>query len=507
MLSSGSCCVSSRGWVSSCQLRSQQEAETRWKHCALGKNLVAKSLTVLLYGDVVGYVTWEGSERSLRFRYTTDYLHRSVVPLSLRLPLSDEVYDNRRVAPYLESLVPENPATRRRWADQLSVSSTDAFVLLSKMGTDCPGAVQFVQEGDEERVLGRPAGLRELGEAEIADRLRRLADDSASWTMNDEHWSLAGQQSKFALAYSDGRWYRATGSAPTTHIFKPGIGRLQHQALVEYATMRAARTIGLDVAHVEFTTFEDQQAVVIERFDRVRGQNGIVSRVHQEDLCSATGRAPWRKYESDGGPMARDMMQLFRRNSTSPRHDAAALVDFMAVNYLAGAPDGHSKNIAMLLLPGRIRLAPLYDLATAFPYDLPGYRTVALSIGGKRNHGAVHPKDWNKVAEIVGMPAEEVHGRVERIARDLPTAYSEALAAVGSAASRQVAARSVNKMAKHCGATLDGFTHYARRQAASRASTDRESLPLRRASGIPTVPRVGGSDPDSGSSRGPRPDL
>ena len=51
----------------------------------------------------------------------------------------------------------------------------------------------------------------------------------------DEHWSLAGQQEKFALAQlfaRDGRamgWAEAKGSAATTHILKPGIGRLHHQ--------------------------------------------------------------------------------------------------------------------------------------------------------------------------------------------------------------------------------------------------------------------------------------
>jgi serine/threonine-protein kinase HipA len=33
--------------------------------------------------------------------------------------------------------------------------------------------------------------------------------------MPDEHWSLPGQQGKFALARRDDRWYEARGSAAT----------------------------------------------------------------------------------------------------------------------------------------------------------------------------------------------------------------------------------------------------------------------------------------------------
>jgi serine/threonine-protein kinase HipA len=67
--------------------------------------------------------------------------------------------------------------------------------------------------------------------------------------MTQEHWSLGGQQDKFALALIDGHWHEARGSAATTHIFKPGISHLSSQAMVEHATMSAARALGVDAAH------------------------------------------------------------------------------------------------------------------------------------------------------------------------------------------------------------------------------------------------------------------
>lgn len=415
---------------------------------------MAEQLTVVLYGSVTGRLSRDVGTGRLSFRYDGEYLNSPVpVPLSLRLPLDEAVYGARRMVPYLEGLLPEDPGTRRRWADMLGVDRPDAFNLLAGMGADCPGAVQFVPAGNEKSLTVRNAGLVELGETEIAARLRRLAADPASWVMTGEHWSLAGQQSKFALARHDGRWFQATGSAPTTHIVKPGIGRLRHQALVEHATMRAARAAGVDVAPCELWRFEDQTAVVAERFDRVRGADGRILRVHQEDFCSATGRVPDQKYEAEGGPMLRDMMRAVAAYSTAPSDDALAILDFLAVNYLAGAPDGHSKNIALLILPGQVRVAPLYDLATAFPYDRRGPFRVAQSIGGKRRIGEVKARHWENAALILGLPGEQVRQRVIHLAEVLPFAFSDALAEIGTPAAGEIAGRSVDKLAAHCGET------------------------------------------------------
>ena len=66
--------------------------------------------------------------------------------------------------------------------------------------------------------------------------------------MPGEHWSLAGQQEKFALTRLGGEWHEAKGSAATTHIVKPGIKILPHQALIEHVTMRAAAAVGVSTA-------------------------------------------------------------------------------------------------------------------------------------------------------------------------------------------------------------------------------------------------------------------
>ena len=51
--------------------------------------------------------------------------------------------------------------------------------------------------------------------------------------------------------------------------------------------LRLAASIGLPAAHTSFVSFGAESAVVIERYDRVTGDDGSVTRIHQEDLCQA----------------------------------------------------------------------------------------------------------------------------------------------------------------------------------------------------------------------------
>ncbi len=63
------------------------------------------------------------------------------------------------------------------------------------------------------------------------------------------------------------------------------------------------------------------------------------------------------------------MARIIAEHSSNPTEDRWAIGEFLAINYIAGAPDGHSKNVSLALWPDDIHVAPLYALATAFPYD------------------------------------------------------------------------------------------------------------------------------------------
>jgi serine/threonine-protein kinase HipA len=418
---------------------------------------MAERLAVLLYGDLVGHLDRDREATQPTFTYTADYADSGTVPLSLRLPIAERTYPAQRVEPYLRGLLPENPETRTRWADRLDTAPDDIFGILAVMGWDCPGAVQFCDPDRVDELRTRTGELQAVGDRQIAKRLRVLADQPASWSMPDEHWSLGGQQEKFALTLADGQWHEAHGSAATTHIIKPGIRVLLHQALVEHLTMAAAEALGVVMAGSRIVRFEDQWAIVVERFDRVVGQGGEITRVHQEDFCQALGRLPDAKYESRGGPTLADMVGLVRRQSTLLGDDLLALADFAIVNLVTGAPDGHSKNISLLLAPdGERWVAPLYDLATGLAYDSATVdRRVALAIGGERVFSRIRRKQWDKAAAVLGLPGELVIARVRTLARHFPDAFERAVATVADVpGAKEVAGRTIPELREHCAQLL-----------------------------------------------------
>lgn len=409
-------------------------------------------LLVLLYDEVVGVLQRPSAGEDPSFTYLPEYVRDGSVALSARLPIAEATYRPERVAPFLEGLLPESRETRERWARRLGTVEDDLFAMLSLMGWDCPGAVQFCLPEDLGRLSEQESSHEPIDEAGIAQRLRNLVTDPASWTMPDEHWSLGGQQEKFALASVGGVWHEARGGAATTHILKPGIKALHHQALVEHVTMAAAASLDVDIAGNRLMRFEDQWAIVVKRFDRFPGDEGAVLRLHQEDFCQALGRLPDRKYEARGGPTLADMVRIVGQQSSHRDDDLLALADFLIINVVAAAPDGHSKNISMLRVPTLTGIAPLYDLATGLAYGTDRVeRAVAVSVGGERQLARIYVKQWRKAANILGLPEDALRARVAQLAVGFPDAYESALTAISEApGAAEVEERSLPVVKAHC---------------------------------------------------------
>ncbi|MFC7620282.1 type II toxin-antitoxin system HipA family toxin [Microlunatus sp. GCM10028923] len=414
-------------------------------------------LAVLLSGEVIGHLNRTSVDQDPTFTYTRDYVRSGEVALSVQLPIQPGVHPAKKVQPYLFGLLPENDPARAAWSDQLGVDADDAFGILAVMGRDCPGAVQFSREEDLDDLRSRGHEFEPVSDLQIASRIRDLATSESSWTMPGEHWSLGGQQEKFALAQVDGAWHTAHGSAPTTHIVKPGIRQFRYQALVEHVTMSAASALGVNVAESDFVRFDDQWAIVVERFDRA-WSGGQVIRIHQEDFAQACGRMPARKYESRGGPRLADLIRVLTRESTDLSDDRLALADFLIINLVAGAPDGHAKNISLLRGRGFTGVAPLYDLATGLAYDARKVeRTVALSIGGERTASQIGRRQWEKAAVTLGLDANLLIGRVAALAADFPPTFEEVVLKLAGSVpgADEIAERAVPALVHHNQRILD----------------------------------------------------
>ncbi|MHA7132976.1 type II toxin-antitoxin system HipA family toxin [Oerskovia turbata] len=381
-----------------------------------------------LYGRVAGIIEREGGRT--RLNYLPEHLSDPLAtPLSLSMPVSPATYTARPVEAYLDGLLPDHQEVRARWARRAGVRPGNTLGLIAHVGMDVAGGAMFAREDEIADAIARPGALAPASEAEIADRLRRVRQDDAAWQADedDEHWSLAGAQSKFTLARTPDGWAFPEGSAASTHIVKPGIGRIRAQALSEHVSMRALALVGLDVAATEHRTFEDQEALLIARFDRRVGRDGRAVRVHQEDVLQAFGMDPRRKYEADRGPGVRQIADLLRvaAGAASVERFARAVV----ANQIIGAPDAHGKNYGLLLVGPSVTLAPLYDVATGLIPDGTGrlrYAKGAMSVGGERRFGDVEREHWEKFARALEVPTGLVLDWVDELATSLPAAFRQA---------------------------------------------------------------------------------
>lgn len=397
-----------------------------------------KKLYVVLYDQLIAELT-QDSSGAKKLTYICDAPPSAL--LSVALPYRHSPYPKKPTEAFIEGLIPEGEAVRQALAHEYNLSSwKNPFAILEKIGLECAGAVQFVAPKELENFANNQGDLVPLTQQHLEQRLQRLeSSPHKSWVMHRERWSLAGAQSKFALRFHNGQWCEATGAQPTTHIFKPGIHDLKDQALNEHLCLRALGRLGLPVAHTVYQRFGSSTAIVVERYDRINTDAGVF-RIHQEDMCQATSTLPERKYESSRGPSALTIITLLRQ--VCPPEDIETFIQALIANYLLGAPDAHAKNYSLLHLPnGQIRLAPLYDIASGFPYtsslsrdtysmDQPnnngipgkddGLEKAAMAIGGERRFGKVTSKHWTKFARDTGFDENRLRTTVQYMAQELP---------------------------------------------------------------------------------------
>jgi HipA-like C-terminal domain len=173
--------------------------------------------------------------------------------------------------------------------------------------------------------------------------------------------------------------------------------------------------------------FGDESAIVVDRYDR-RMVDGELVRIHQEDTCQALGKPPDAKYQNEGGPSPKDLAALFRTVMPPRAADDAVwrFLDALIWNWLIAGTDAHAKNYSLLLSGGEVRLAPLYDIASALPYGTNERRLrLAMKIGGDYR---VYPyrNTWERAAEDLGLNVDAVTDRVAHLALAAPDAFADA---------------------------------------------------------------------------------
>lgn len=378
-------------------------------------------------------------------------------PISLSLPLYTKQHNGNVVYNYFDNLLPDGSEIRTRIQRRFGCETSHPFDLLSSIGSDCIGAIQLSKE-----IMDIPdvknVRAKALTEADITGILRdyQNAPLGMSKKINEFRISIAGAQEKTGLLWYKNKWHYPFGTTPTSHILKLPIGVLKNEGIDlsdscenEWICMSIARAFGLPTADVFLQNFEDVKTLVVKRFDRKWSHDGKwLIRLPQEDLCQALGYSPGLKYESDGGPGIKSIMDLLMQSKSS-NEDRAVFIKTQILFWLLAAIDGHAKNFSIKLLNrGNFQLTPLYDIMTAYPLivrnQLPIQKLkLAIAVYGTKrkyySYRKIEPRHWLTTAVRIKYPNELIKKNleemfdmidtvIEQVSLEIPTDFPDYIA-------------------------------------------------------------------------------
>jgi serine/threonine-protein kinase HipA len=342
----------------------------------------------------------------LSFSYSDAWIATpGAAPIHPNLPLAPGPSDAPYVAAFFENLLPEGD---QRTVISMREQVSSVFALLARVGGESAGSFTLVPEGETPQApVYQPLTweqVRVLVHDDGTQSDERAAIERAAQDMPRPRMSMSGAQFKVLLHLDEqGSPARPMGNAPSTHILKPDIGRSDIKAFAsavnETIVMRAAARCGLPTANVAYQSVA--QACLVERYDRVRQDDGSVRRLWQADFCQLLGVQSGVKYEHEGGPGFKDCYDKLAL-SVQPAVDRRHLLRWLFFNLCVGNNDSHAKNLSMLATPRGLRLAPFYDMMCTRIYPgLPG--GFAFDIAGESEPGKLTDAHLADLAKTLGV--------------------------------------------------------------------------------------------------------
>ncbi|MCS5708750.1 type II toxin-antitoxin system HipA family toxin [Candidatus Berkiella cookevillensis] len=394
---------------------------------------MAKQLEHVLYvymnGIQVGVL--QQLPNDLSFVYQDDWLHnKNARPISLSMPLREETYIGDVVYNYFDNLLPDSVLIRKRIQARFQIKTNECFDVLSYIGSDCVGALQFLKEQKDFNQLKIKA--KKIDNVAIADLLKNYQSAPLGMgALSNFRISIAGAQEKTALLWYQDQWYVPEENTPTSHIIKLPIGMIKHSNIDlsdsvenEWLCLKILSAYDLPVNEASIEYFEKTKALVVERFDRVWDKDKKwLLRLPQEDFCQVLGMPSSLKYESDGGPGIIQIMKILE-GSKAVKTDRYQFMKTVFLFWILGAIDGHAKNFSILIeAGGRYKLTPIYDVISAYPLAIKRQLEwkelkMAMSLKSKNTHYHWHNmtlEHWLTMADKCQFPKEEMYNIINEV--------------------------------------------------------------------------------------------
>lgn len=301
-----------------------------------------------------------------------------------------------------------NKTLGRKGKDTDTADLSEITYLLES-GSDRIGALDF-QKSPTEYVprAANNASLKEL--LESAERVEQGVPLTTEIDQALFHGSSIGGARPKALIEDQGAKYIAKFSSSTD---------VYSVIKAECIAMRLAALAGLNVAPVKMVKTAGKDVLLIERFDRIRSDEGwlrksMVSALTMFALSDMTAR--YASYE--------DLAQIIRQIFSDPKDTLREMFSRLVFNILCGNTDDHARNHAAFWDGKELSLTPAYDIC---PQGRAGNEaSQAMKISGDNNLSQL--KICLEIAHHFMLSKEEakaIFGHIEATIRENWTAVCE----------------------------------------------------------------------------------
>jgi serine/threonine-protein kinase HipA len=409
---------------------------------------------VVLWGTVIGAVTWLEDREIGVFQYAPDFLRSGIQLSPLMMPLGEFPFEfpalPRNTFKGLPGLLSDSlpdkfgNAVIDAWleAQGRSADSFHPVERLCYIGSRGMGALEF-----EPATLGPPTSNRLVSVPSLVDLANRILDERAGlggvFTGRDDRQTMedilrvgtsaGGARAKAILAWNPQTNQFKSGQIPPEKGFEQvimkfdGISNNRDREIadplgygkIEYAYHRMAAQAGINMSPCWIHLEGGRSHFVTKRFDRTEQGR----KIHMQSL----GAMAHYDYFQDGAYSYEQALQVMKRLRL-PREDLVQQMLRAVFNVVARNHDDHVKNIAFLMdRRGRWRLSPAFDVTYAWQ---PAGRWTSrhqMSINGKRD--GIQRDDLISLASIAGIkkaPANELIDRVIKAVRLWPEKAEQA---------------------------------------------------------------------------------
>jgi serine/threonine-protein kinase HipA len=410
--------------------------------------MVNNDARVVLWGSVIGAITWLEDREIGVFQYAPDFLHSGIQLAPIMMPLGEFPYEfpalARNTFKGLPGLVADSlpdkygNAIIDAWlaSQGRTAASFHPVERLCYVGSRGMGALEY-----QPATLGPPTSKRAVEVASLVDLANQILDERAKcggvFSGDDDReaindilrvgTSAGGARAKAILAWNketnefrSGQVETGAGfeywimkfdgitSSSDTEVATPkGYGK------IEYAYHLMAVEAGIEMTTSRLHHEGGRSHFMAKRFDR--SANG--RKLHMQSL----GAIAHYDYRQPGSYSYEQVIQVIRRMGLS-RKDMDQQVLRAIFNVVGRNCDDHVKNIAFIMnRRGEWRLSPAFDISYAWNPSGEWTSQHQMSVNGKRD--GFEQEDLlalAKAADIKKARAEQMIQRVIKAVRRWP---------------------------------------------------------------------------------------